>query len=186
MKLKYARYQLVDDILLKINFDRHLWKQCVHAYVIRYMYGHKTKSSREKELIPLYSMTIEHPSKIGKLNGVYKIILDLFNLSKNPLITTIHFMIDNFEASRYFQPNVFKIFGVPYRLTLKLISKHSINYFLPNIQKIIIKYDEDWNDGVTYQNALGKFSFSLVYGKQLRFSPNIYLLSLLLPQFSLG
>ena len=31
--------------------------------------------------MPLHSMTIEHPSKLGKLNGVGKIFLDLFDLS---------------------------------------------------------------------------------------------------------
>ena len=75
-------------------------------------------------------MTIEHPSKSAKLNGVSKIFLDLFNLSKYPLITTIHFMIDDVEDSQYFKPNGFKKFGVPYCLTLKLISKNSIDYFL--------------------------------------------------------
>ena len=96
-------------------------------------------------------MTIEYKSKLGKLNGVGKIFLDLFNLSKYPLISTIHFMIDNVEASESFQPDGFKKFGVPYCLTLKLIYKYSIDYFLQAIEKIIIKHDEDWHDRVTYQ-----------------------------------
>ena len=49
--------------------------------------------------MPLHSMAIEHPSKSGKLNAVGKIFLDLFDLSKYPLITTIHFMIGDVEAS---------------------------------------------------------------------------------------
>ena len=93
--------------------------------------------------MPLHSMTIEHPSKLGKLNGVGKNFLDLFDLHKYTLITTIQFMIDDVESSQSFQPNGFKKFGVPYCLTLKLIFKHSIDYFLQVIQKIIIKYDED-------------------------------------------
>jgi hypothetical protein len=84
--------------------------------------------------MPLHSVTIEHPSKQGKLNGVGKIFPDLFDLNKYTHITTIHFMIDDVEASQYFQPNGSKMFGVPYCLTLKLNSKHSIDYFLPNIQ----------------------------------------------------
>ena len=74
--------------------------------------------------MPLHFMTIQHPSKSGKLIGVGKIILDLFDLSKYPLITTIHLMIDDVEASQSFQPNGFNKFGVPYCLTLELISKH--------------------------------------------------------------
>ena len=74
-------------------------------------------------------------SKSGKLNGVGKIFLDLFDMSKYPLITTIHFIIDDVEASQSFQPNGSKMFGVPYCLNLKLNSQHSIDYFLTNIQK---------------------------------------------------
>ena len=105
---------------------------------------------------------------------------------KYPLITTIHLMIDDVEAGQYFQPNGFNKFGVPCCLTLKLISKHSIDYFLQAIQKIIIEQNEDWHDRVTYQTSLGIFSFSFGYDKKLSFSPNIYLLSLLLSQFSPG
>ena len=93
--------------------------------------------------MPPHSVTIKHPSKSRKLNGVGQIFLDLFDLSKYPLITNIHFIIDDVEASQSFQTNGFKMFGVPYCLTLKPISKHSINYFLPNIQKTIIEHNED-------------------------------------------
>ena len=99
VKLKSTWYQLDDYILLKRKFDSHLWKQYIQAYAIKYQDFHKTKSSREKYAISLQSMTIEHPSKQGKLNGVGKIFLDLFELSKYPFITTIHFMIDDVEAS---------------------------------------------------------------------------------------
>ena len=68
--------------------------------------------------MPLQSMTIEHPSKLGKLNGVGKIFLDLFDLPTYNIITIIHFMVDDVEDSQYFQPNGFKKFGVPYCLTL--------------------------------------------------------------------
>ena len=69
-----------------------------------------------------------------------------------------------------------------YYLTLNLNSKHSVNYFLPNMQMIIIISDKDWHDRVIYQNSLGIFSCSLVPNKELRFSSNIYLLPLLLDQ----
>jgi hypothetical protein len=29
IKLKSTRYQLADDILMKRNFDNHIWKQCI-------------------------------------------------------------------------------------------------------------------------------------------------------------
>ena len=51
---------------------------------------------------------------------------------------------------------------------------------------IIIKHRKDWHNKVTYQTILGISSFSLVCGKKLSFPPNIYLLSLLLDQFSPG
>ena len=76
--------------------------------------------------------------------------------------------------------------GVFYCLILKLNSKHSINYFLPNMQMIIIINNKDWHDRVTYQNSLGIFSCSLVPNKELSSSSNIYLLSLLLDQLCLG
>lgn len=62
--------------------------------------------------MPLHSMTIEHPSKQGKLNGVGKIFLDLFDPHKYTLIPAIHFMVDEIETSQSFQSNVFKEFGV--------------------------------------------------------------------------
>ena len=51
---------------------------------------------------------------------------------------------------------------------------------------IIIIYNKDWHYRVTYQTSLGIFSFYLVPNKKLSFPPNIYLLSLLLAQFSPG
>ena len=186
VKLKSIRYQLADDILLNINFDSHLWQQCIQVDAIRYKDFHNIKSLREKDAIPPHSVTIEHPWKQGKLNGVSKIFSYLFDLNKYTLITTIHFMVDDVEASWYFQTNGFNKFGVPYCLTLKLISKHSIDSLLQDIQLIIIIHNKDWHDRVTYKTILGTFSFSLVYGKKLRFSSNIYLLSLLLDQFSPG
>ena len=136
--------------------------------------------------MPLHSMKIEHPSEQGKLNGIGRIFLDLFDLHKYTLITTIHFMVDDVETSRSFQTNGFKKCRVPYCLTLKLVSKHLIDSLLQATQMIIIIYNKDWHDRVTYQTSLGIFSFSLVPDKKLIFSPNIYLLSLLLAQFSLG
>jgi hypothetical protein len=43
---------------------------------------HQTKSPREKDAMPLHSMTVEQPSKSGKLNGVGNIFLVLFDLHK--------------------------------------------------------------------------------------------------------
>ena len=60
---------------------------------------------------------------------------------------------------------------------LELNSNHSINYFLPNIQMIIIINNKDLHDRVTYQNSLGIFSWSLVHDKKVSFSSHIYLLS---------
>ena len=74
--------------------------------------------------MPQHFMTIKHPSKSGKLNEIGKTFPYLFDLNKYTLITTIHFMIDDVEASQYFQPNGSKMFGVPYCLTLKINSKH--------------------------------------------------------------
>ena len=112
--------------------------------------------------MPPHSMTIKHPSKSGKLNGVSNIFRDLFYLNKYTLITTIHFMVDDVETTQSIQSNVFKKFGFHYFLFIKLISKHSINYSLPNIQQTIIEHEEDWHDSVTYQTSLGIFSFYLL------------------------
>ena len=76
--------------------------------------------------------------------------------------------------------------GVFYCLILKLNFKHSINYFLPNMQMIIIINNKDWHDRVTYQNSLGIFSWSLVPNKKVSFSSHIYLLSPLSDQLYLG
>ena len=93
--------------------------------------------------MPLHSVTIEHPSKQGKLNGVGKIFIDLFKPHKYTLITIISFMVDDVEASQSLQSNIFIKFGVPYCLFMKLISKNSIDSFLQTIQSIIIKHYKD-------------------------------------------
>ena len=66
MKLKSAQYQFDDDILLKRNYDSHLWAKCIQAYVPRYQGFHRTSILTKKGAMPLHSMTIEHPSKQGK------------------------------------------------------------------------------------------------------------------------
>ena len=184
VKLKYARYQLANDILLKRSYDSHLFPKCIQAYVTRYQYFHTTTILRKKDARPLHSMTIEHPSKQGKLNGVDKIFPYLFKPHKYTLMTIIYF--DDVEASQSLQFNVFIKFGVPYCLIMKLISKHSTDCLLQTIQRTIIKHYKDWHDRVTCQTALGIFSFSLVYRKKLSLSPNISLSSLLLAQSSQG
>jgi hypothetical protein len=143
VKLKSTRYQLDNDILRKGNFDNHIWKQYIQANAIRHKDFQKTKSPKENDVMPLHFMKIEHPSKSRKLNGVGKIFTNLFDLNKYTLITTGHFMVDDFEASQSFQPDGYKMFGVPYCLTLKLNSIHSIDYFLPNIEKSITEHNED-------------------------------------------
>ena len=122
MKLKSTRYRLVDDILLKRNFDSHLWKKCIQAYVARYQDCHRTTRLRKKDAMPLHSVTIEHPSKQGKLNGVGKIFLDLFEPHKYTCITTIYFMVDDVEASQSLQSNVFIKFG------FSLLFGHETNF----------------------------------------------------------
>jgi hypothetical protein len=171
---------------MKRRFDKNIWQQCIQDDSIRYRNFHKAKNLIKKLAKPLHSSTIEHPSKSGKLNGVGKIFPDLFDLNKYTLITTIHFMVDNVEASWSFQTNRSKIIGVLYCLTLKIISQHSIDSLLQAIQNMTIIYNKDWHDRVTYQNSLGIFSFSLVPDKKLSFPSNINLLSLLLDQLSLG
>ena len=120
MKLKSTQYQLADDIPLKRNFHSHLWKQCIQVDAIKHKAFHKTKSPREKDAMPPHFVTIEHPSKSGKLNGFGKNFPDLVDLNKYALITIIHLMIYDVRARRYFQTNGSKMFGVPYCLTLKL------------------------------------------------------------------
>ena len=99
VKLKSTRYQLVVDILMERNFDNHIRKQCIQDDSIRYKYFHKATSLRDKDAMPPHSVTIKHPSKSGKLNGVGKIFPDLFDLNKYTLITTIHFIYVDVEAS---------------------------------------------------------------------------------------
>ena len=166
------------------KFDSYIWRQYIQDYSTRYRDFHNKESPREKTAKLLHSITIEHLPKSGKLNEVGKIFPDLFDLNKYTLTTTISCMIDDVEAIRSFQNNVSELTGFFYFLTLKLNSKHSANYFLPNMQMIIIINKKDWHDKVTYENSLGIFSCSLVPDKKLSFSSNIYLLSLLLAQFS--
>ena len=98
VKLKSTRYQLVEDMLMKRNFDNHIWKQCSQDDSSRYRYSHKTTSPREKIAKPLHSTTIEHPSKLAKLNEVGKIFPNMFDLNKYTLTTIISCMIDDVEA----------------------------------------------------------------------------------------
>ena len=59
------------------------------------------------------------------------------------VITSNYQLVDDVEASQYFQTNGFKEFGFPYCFTLKLKSKHSIDSLLQTTQKIIIIYNKD-------------------------------------------
>jgi hypothetical protein len=150
MKLKSTRCQVAID-----KFDSHIWRQCIQYYSTRYRDFQNKESSRERIAKPLHFVTIEHPSKLGKLNEIGKIFLDS---NKYTLTTTISYMIDDVESIQSFQNNVSELMGVFYCLTLKLNSKHSVNYFHPNMQMIIIINNKDWHDRVTYQNSLGIFS----------------------------
>ena len=133
VKFKSTRYQLADDILLKRNYDNHLWTKFIQAYVTRYQDFHKTTSLRKKDAMPLQSVTIEHPSKQGKLNGVGKIFPDLFELHKYNLITTIPFMVNDVEDSQSLQSNVLINLGFPCCLFMKPIAKHSVDCLLQTI-----------------------------------------------------
>jgi hypothetical protein len=172
MKLKSIRCQVAVD-----KFDSCIWRQCIQDYSTRYRDFHNNISPRERLAKPLHSITIERLSKSGKLNDIGKIFPDLFDLKKNTLTTTISCMIDDVEAIQSFQNNSSELMGVFYCLTLKLHSKHLVNYFLPNMKMIIIINNKDWHDRVTYQNYLGIFSWSLVPDKKVSFSSHIYLLS---------
>ena len=126
MKLKSNRYQLAIDILRKRNFNSFIRKQCVQDDSNRYKDFHKIENIRDKIAKPLHSVTIELLSKSGKLNEVGKIFLDLFDLNKYILTTTISYMIHDFQAIQSFQNNGYEQIRVFYCLTLKLNSKHSI------------------------------------------------------------
>ena len=130
------------DILMKRNFGNHIQKHCIQANS-RYKYFHKNTILREKDAMPPHSVTIKHLSKSGKLNGIGKMFLGLFGMYKYTLITTIHYMVDSVEAGQSFQTNGFKKCGVPYCLTLKLVSKHLIDSLLQATQMIIIIYNKD-------------------------------------------
>jgi HD superfamily phosphohydrolase len=93
VKLKSTRYRLAVD-----KFDNHIWRQCIQDYYTRYRDFHNNESPRERIKKPLPSVTIEHPTKSGKLNEVGKIFPDLFDLNKYTLTTMISCMIDDVEA----------------------------------------------------------------------------------------
>jgi hypothetical protein len=181
VKLKSISCQVVVD-----KFDNYIWRQCIRDYSTRYRDFHSIESLRERIAKPLHFVTIEHPSKLGKLNEIGKIFPDFFDLNKYTLTTTMSCMIDDVKAIQSFQNNGYELMGVFYCLTLKLNFKHSANYFLPNMQMISVINNKDHQDRVTYQNSLGIFSCALVPDKKLNSSSNIYLLSLLLDQLYLG
>ena len=93
--------------------------------------------------MPPQSITIKHPSKLGKLNEVGKIFPYLVDLNKYNLITTISFIIDDIEAIQSFQNNGSNLMGVLYGLTLKIISQYSINHLFPSTKKIIVEHIKD-------------------------------------------
>ena len=131
VKLKSTRHQFTDDILIKRNFNSLIRKQCIQDDSSRYRDFHKSTCLREKIAKPLH------------LNEVGRIFPYLFYLNKYTLITTISYMIDEVEASQSFQTNRSKMIGILYCLTLKVISQHSIDSLLQDIQKIIIIYNKD-------------------------------------------
>jgi hypothetical protein len=159
------------------KFNSCICRQCIHDYSTRYRDFHNKESLRERTAKLLHSVTIEHPPKSGKLNEVGKIFPYLFDLNKYTLTTMISCMIDDVEAIQSFQNNGSELMGSFYCLTLKLNSKHSVNYFLPNMQMIIIINNKDWHDRVAHQNSLGIFSWYLVPDKKVSFFSHIYLLS---------
>ena len=139
VKLKPIRCQVVVN-----KFNSCICRQCIHDYSTRYRDFHNKESSRERTAKLLHSVTIEHPTKSGKLNEVGKIFPDLFDLNKYTLTTMISYMIDDVEAIQSFQNNVSDLMGVFYCcLTLKFNSKHSVNYFLPNMQMFIVINNKD-------------------------------------------
>jgi hypothetical protein len=93
VKLKPIRCQVVVD-----KFDSYIWRQCIQDYSTRYRDFDNKESLRERIAKLLHSVTIEHPTKSGKLNEVGKIFLDLFELNKYTLTTMISYMIDDVEA----------------------------------------------------------------------------------------
>jgi len=77
------------------KFDSHMWRECIHDYSTRYRDCHNKESPRERIAKPLHFVTIEHPSKSGKLNEIGKIFP---YLNKYTLTTTISCMIDDVES----------------------------------------------------------------------------------------
>ena len=82
-----------------------MWRQCIQDYSTRYRDFHNNESPKERIDKLLYSVTIEHLSKLGKLNEIGKIFLDLFDLNKYTLATTISCMINDVEDIQSFQNN---------------------------------------------------------------------------------
>ena len=138
VKLKYIWCQVVVD-----KFDSYIWRQCIQDYPTRYRDFHNNEIPREIIARLLHSIIIKHLTKLGKLNEIGRIFPDLFDLNKYTLTTTISSMIDDVESIHSFQNNVYELMGVFYCLTLKLKSKYSVNYFLPNMQMIVIINNKD-------------------------------------------
>ena len=88
VKLKSTRCQVAID-----KFDSYIWRQCIQYYSAIYRDFHNKESPRERIAKPLHFVTIEHPSKLGKLNEIGKIFPD----SNKYTITAISCMIDDIE-----------------------------------------------------------------------------------------
>ena len=93
------------------KFNSCICRQCIHDYSTRYRDFHSKESLRERTAKLLHSVTIEHPTKSGKLNKVGKIFLDLRDLNKYTLTTMISCMIDDVEAIQSFQNNGSEMMG---------------------------------------------------------------------------
>ena len=115
VKLKPIRCQVAVN-----KFNSCICRQCIHDYSTRYRDFHNKESPRERIAKPLHFVTIEHPSKSGKLNEIGKIFP---NLNKYTLTNTISCMIDDVEAIQSFQNNGSELMGVSYCLTSKSNSK---------------------------------------------------------------
>ena len=119
-----TRYQLVFDILIKRSFCQ---SQSQFCQILRFAQGYKFE---EKEYKVSYFMTIKHPNQ-GSWMELVRSFHICFNLNKYSLITTIHFIINDVEASQSFQTNSCKKCGFHYWLTLKWVSKHSMESNTP-------------------------------------------------------
>jgi hypothetical protein len=130
VKLKPIRCQVAIN-----KFNSCICRQCIHDYSTRNRDFRKKESMRERIAKLLHSVTIEHPTKSGKLNEVGKIFPDLFDLNKYTLTTMISCIIDDVDAIYSFQNNGSELMRTFYCL-----------------QMIIIINNKDWHDKVTYQN----------------------------------